>query len=361
MKTSINKTILVLCMGIMSLSVFGQELRNAYQKAVDNIFSGIPSEKVTTGILIERAPSIVNMFLYEGAHKEIIDTCNVRKWKQMILQLNIAHLDSRKFNYDSHIVETDYKEKSKTGDIPLGIIFYDYNRIDPEALNKGLLSIDTVKGSVRDISEKNKTPLTTVTCFAASPMVEIIQTGTYSFNLEPSIFITNKTQSFDEIAIDIGDGKGFITFPADGRVNVNFDTSGIHIITIKAVQKDKNYLSYSAIFVQETNISLRAGTPDPERTPNVYCYNFITGNGANAINAECGIWYRCNHNNTVRKPLLIVSGFDPSDKNRIWEDTNDNRYLYHVANKDRFRNRLRENGYDIIIYRSIITVLNKCG
>ena len=111
--------------GLLSVPVFGQDILEAYQEAIDKVFSGIPSEKVTTGILIERAPAFVDMSRYEG-NKEIMDTCNVRKWKQMILQFNMAHLDSRKINYDNRMFEADYDENVKAGDIPLGIIFYDY-------------------------------------------------------------------------------------------------------------------------------------------------------------------------------------------------------------------------------------------
>ena len=190
MRTTLIKAILCLSIGLLPVPVFGQDILEAYQTAINKVFSGIPSEKVTTGILVERAPSFVDMSRYEG-NKEIMDTCNVRKWKQMILQLNMAHLDSRKFNYDSRITEADYNEKVKTGDIPLGIIFYDYNRIDPEALSKGRLLIDETNGVLRDISSRNESALKTVTCFAASPMAEILQAGTYSFYLEPGLFVSN--------------------------------------------------------------------------------------------------------------------------------------------------------------------------
>ena len=159
MRTTITKTILDVFIGFLCVPAFGQEMKEAYLRAVDKMFSGIPANKVTTGVLIERAPNFVNMFLYKGVHKDIIDTCNVQKWKQMYLQLHMAHLDSLQFNYDSRILETDYSEKTKSDDIPIGIMFYDYNRIDPEALNKGFLSIDTEKGVIRDISGRNKTAL----------------------------------------------------------------------------------------------------------------------------------------------------------------------------------------------------------
>jgi pimeloyl-ACP methyl ester carboxylesterase len=83
-----------------------------------------------------------------------------------------------------------------------------------------------------------------------------------------------------------------------------------------------------------------------------------------------GIWYRTNgpHNSTLKKPLLIVSGFDPSDVVRIGNNEvsddygginkngNELVYLYDVANKNGFLNNLRAQGYDIIAYRCINSV-----
>ena len=110
MKTTAIKTFIAVLMGFLFMPTYGQEVREAYLKTMDKIFSGIPVEKVTTGILIERAPSFVNMFRYEKEYEEIVDTCNVHKWKQMVLQLNMAHLDSSKFNYYiSHFGENERK------------------------------------------------------------------------------------------------------------------------------------------------------------------------------------------------------------------------------------------------------------
>ena len=46
MKAIINKTILAVCIGLLSIPAFGQDLQEAYQKTVDGIFSGIPTEKL---------------------------------------------------------------------------------------------------------------------------------------------------------------------------------------------------------------------------------------------------------------------------------------------------------------------------
>jgi len=74
-----------------------------------------------------------------------------------------------------------------------------------------------------------------------------------------------------------------------------------------------------------------------------------------------GIWYRTNEGQVskLKKPLLIVSGFDPSSRMRIYgnnEESGDNHgynangdklvYLYDIANKNNFLTNLRAREYD---------------
>ena len=92
-----------------------------------------------------------------------------------------------------------------------------------------------------------------------------------------------------------------------------------------------------------------------------------------AYQGSYGIWYRTNEGqvNKLKKPLLLVSGFDPSDIMRIGKGevitdtyTNDDKkdknrddktlvYLYNVANKNDFLDKLRARGYDVIAYRCV--------
>ncbi len=85
----------------------------------------------------------------------------------------------------------------------------------------------------------------------------------------------------------------------------------------------------------------------------------FTLNPSNASDREknlLGIWYGCNSNNRITKPLLIVEGFDPFNARWLKCYTKDNgdpsvneNHLYYVANDNFLADSLRAHGYDIII------------
>ena len=110
--------------------------------------------------------------------------------------------------------------------------------------------------------------------------------------------------------------------------------------------------------------SYALGVPTPNEGPKPYPYDDHPYQG------NYGIWYRENHDNTLKKPLLIVSGFDPSSRMRIYgyEENGDKYasgkgsvngkgdklvYLYDIANKNSFLDNLRKRGYDVIAYRCV--------
>jgi hypothetical protein len=209
----ISKFILILAAVSCAWVAYSQ---NDYQKQLDAIFE-IPANKIPTGILIDRSPVLIDMSGYNPLNK-LVDTCNVSKWINLYYRIYASHLDLEKFPYDKLVAKKyPYKVKEK-GEIPLGIIFYDYNKFKSNAVTEKTLSVDTVKNKIIDISGNRGTPIEQVTCFAMSTLTDTIQAGTYSFYLAPSLFISNKTKDFDELYIDFDDKQGFVkVFPESGR------------------------------------------------------------------------------------------------------------------------------------------------
>jgi hypothetical protein len=182
-------------------------------------------------------------------------------------------------------------------------------------------------------------------------MADTIPVGDYLFRIDPSLFVSNKIIAFDELYIDFDDGQGYVMVSIGETVNVSYSVLGNKTLKTKAVQGIDSLMAYADLYItQNENVILEPASqtiPVPDFGPEEY--------EDDKIKAIYGIWYGCNnHDNIIRKPILFVSGFDPQDKNRIGDEYagDDKVYLYNVANKDRFLDKLREVGYDIIIYRS---------
>ena len=348
-----KKKLLVL-LAVIFMQVTVVQAQEDYQKKMDNIFE-IPASKIPSGILIDRSPVVLDMNGYNPANKEQVDTCSLYKWMCIYYRLYASHLKLQDFQYDKTIAQQYLSPiKQKTGKIPLGILFYDYDKLKANAMKDRLLSVDTVNMKVRDISGARGILTETATCFAVSPMVDTIPAGDYSFYIDPSLFVSNKTKELDELYIDFDDKQGYVRVSIGETINVSYSSSGNKTLKIKAVWKGESLTAYAGLYVLENkNVIMRATAstdmPEPDEGPTPYDIN-------NGITAYYGIWYRCNHDGTIRKPILLASGFDPSNQMRIGsEQANedvDKVSLYNVANKNGFLDELREMGYDIIAYRS---------
>ena len=318
-----------------------------YQMQMDSVFI-IPAYKVTTGVLIDRSPDIIEMQDFKlQPNVNNATGINARNWLELFYRLFGSHLNMSSFTYDLTLAHK-YLENPVVEQIPLGLIYYHYDKIKDNAVQNGLLSADTVNHIITDISPVGQSPLEVDTCLAASSLVDTIPIGMNVFILKDSLFISNRKSDIQEIYVDFDNGQGYVRVFPNLPVAVSYTSTGKKILKLKTVIGMINYFSTFFLYVIATQAAYNGPTPD--FGPEEYRYN----SGNIDIKAWYGIWYRCNHDNTIRKPLLIVSGFDPDDKNRIASegDQKNKVYLYNVANKDGFLDHLREMGYDIIVYRS---------
>ncbi|MDR0365149.1 MAG: T9SS type A sorting domain-containing protein [Bacteroidales bacterium] len=340
---------------LLPIAIFMQgaiiQAQEDYQEQIDSIFE-IPASKIPSGILLDRSPAILDINGYNTDNGQQVDTCSLYKWMCVYYRLYASHLNLQDFQYDKGIAQQYLSPiKSRTEIIPLGILFYDYDKLKANAIQDGLLSVDTLNMKVRDLSGSG-TPTESATCFAFSPMADTIATGYHSFHIDPSLFASNKTTTFDELYIDFDDNQGYVGVSIDETVHVAYSLSGNKTLKLKAVWGGDSLMAYAGLYVVQN------AAPEPAVSTNIPVPDFGPETFAipnDGITAFYGIWYRCNHDYTIHKPVLLVSGFDPMDKNRIGNENGageDNVYLYHVANKDGFLDKLRELGYDVIIYRS---------
>ena len=334
-------------LAMVFMQVISTRAQSDYHKQIDQIFE-IPAGKIPSGILIDRSPELLDMNGYNPVNKPIIDTCHLFQWMCIYYRLYASYLNKDEFNYDLNVANQYLSIfKPEMDKIPLGIIYFNYDKLKKNAVERRLLQVDTLNQKVRDLSGVG-TPTEAATCFAFSPMADTIPAGTHHFYIDPTLFVSNKISMFNELYIDFDDGRGFVRVLLNETVSVSYSELGNKTLKLKAIWDKETLIAFAGLYVSENKIVLAppVPVPVPDYGPKIY-----TSSG---IDAVYGIWYRCNHNSKIHKPILIVSGFDPNDKNRIGseESGNDKVFLYHVANKDGFLDRLRELGYDIIIYRS---------
>jgi len=187
-------TILILCVLACYKGIFAQ---TNYQSQMDSIFT-VPSSKVTTGLLIDRSPAVISMNGYNG---DSIAVCNTKEWLSVFYRLYASYLNPADFHYDLTLANQYLynAEKNYPNKIPLGIIYYQYNKIKPFAVSDGLLSVDTINSKIIDISVAGQTPLTLDTCLAVASLIDTVRVGTNLFYIDPALFVSNISGNIQSI------------------------------------------------------------------------------------------------------------------------------------------------------------------
>ena len=314
-----------------------------YKAIVSDVYSEIPSNKITTGLLIERAFPSVNIGNFDGSTQ--CDTSSFAVWKKLHRQYCFAHVDYAHVDFDQSAMEQAAEESAT--EISMGILLFSYNQIKPEAVSNHQIVLDTVKGRVIDASSLSTQVLDEKLCCAVSPFATTLEIGTYAFSIPEQFVIGNKTNTIQEVEIDFADGRGFVPVGVGKSVMVSYETVGEKRIRTRITASGRKYYSISTVTVtgEESDTMLKSMSFGVE--PDFGPASFVS----NDIEAEYAVFGRCNSDGTIRKPCLIVSGFDPMDNNRL-VDASGKVNLYRISNKNGFLDKLRNEGYDIILYRS---------
>ncbi|MBS1651839.1 MAG: T9SS type A sorting domain-containing protein [Bacteroidetes bacterium] len=180
-------------------------------------------------------------------------------------------------------------------------------------------------------------------------MIKNIYSGNVIFNFDNAFFISNNTDTINNIEIDFGDGSGYNSLSLSNakvispNISIYYSTIGIKTISTKISYNSGNIL-YSSSLIDVKNASILSYDeviPLNEVNP-ITAPPFLMPYQGNAY-----VIFGCGNNNysgstrLIRKPIIISNGFDP-------DNTND---IYSIANQQNLISRLNSQGYDVFLIR----------
>ncbi|MBK8806469.1 MAG: T9SS type A sorting domain-containing protein [Bacteroidales bacterium] len=315
-----------------------------HRAVADEIFSEINPKKIKTGLLIERSLNQIDLSLFDGNDNSA--SCNYESWLTILLQLQLAHINANSCKYA--LPEVKISASVTDNDmLKIGIALYRYNTINLDYIVNRKLYLDTIRKKFIDKSGIDENPFKVKSCFASTITTPYTYEGIKTFNISSELFLSNVADDISNLYIDFDNGNGYVKTSIGSDVTVDYYYPGKKNIKIKAVIDGRTYFSFTELEVREDQSRKRANDVYPDLGPE----DFYGG----GVVSEYGIYFRCNTDNRIRKPYIIVSGFDSDDRNRVATDAGDydKLNLYTVANQGGYLDKLREDGYDIILYRPI--------
>lgn len=182
-----------------------------------------------------------------------------------------------------------------------------YNTVKSDAFTSNLLSYNSGTRQVSDVTGRSQSPYATRNLFAACANKKQSLTGSETFIIKPNLIWNNTTKTISQIQIDFADGQGFQSITIGTAISITYNDTGYKRWTIKATLSDNSVLRcYNDYFVLKASgaASRYAGN----KTVIPY-WGFVGVNKGARIYIN---YSRKNYTGTLRKPLIVVEGYDVS-------------------------------------------------
>jgi hypothetical protein len=278
-----------------------------------------------TGILRDRVLPLVALEAHDG--RAAAPPVSLAAWRQMADEMRRASTDGAAWPTRADLRLRSQRAR-RAGRIPLAFLHCRWDRIRPQALHDGTLSVDG--GRLRLV---RGTPYVEQRLFAAAALVERTHHGEHVvFEIDPGLWLGNAGGPPARLEADFDDGRGFRPLPRAGTVAVRYPSPGRKQVRVRA---DVGGDLLHAAFQFEV---VRLATPAPHDTLDLTAgvpYGGAAGSGRAYV-------YRADGHATLLRPILVVEGFD-LDNSLDWDD------LYVAMNQENLLESLRADGYDFVV------------
>ena len=315
------------------------------EKLLHYIMQPLDKSQIPTGYLQEFGCPIVSMATFNGSltDKNRID---MNLWRTLYFQLQTGYCGTGTNLIPNIKIANNTINLNKATNIPIPVLIGNYNTVKHDAFSSNLLSYNSSTNQVFDVSGRAQNPYQLNNLFASCPNQSYSKTGTETFICNNNLVWNNTGQTINLLQIDFADGNGFQTIAMGSPITVNFPTVGKIKWIIKVTLSDNTVMQCYAPFYVAKAYS--------NNTSN----NFIPYNGMGGIttpiwwinnnpsnnDAKVTVNYSLNnYTGTLRKPLIVVKGFDPENTYHVYNFISS---LINEANPFDFNGHLDDGYYD---------------
>lgn len=286
----------------------------AYKNTIESIFENVDRSYVNTGLLADYGLYFTNIEKFNGIRSDT-NYIEYGEW-----QLLYTSLYSCKFNENASIQKSadvfDAISVAAVANNDVNLfagLHFNYERFKDDAVSDNLVSVSNDK--IYDTPGRPSTPYQMGEAFAIVPLRSVLRGGSpYSFMYKPELFYSNTSKTISSVQANFADGSGFRTLTPNTTVNINYTSSGTKTLIFRVNYTDgTSRESHTKINVEVVSgvATARYGGNNIEEfpfpRPGFHPPREYLGERAGAL---VTVEYT-NAAREIRKPLIIVEGFDP--------------------------------------------------
>ncbi|MEO7309196.1 MAG: hypothetical protein ABIX01_02270 [Chitinophagaceae bacterium] len=361
-----HKIIFGVCLNMavfMNFNKFNGQ-QSPFTRVSDSLLENVDKSGVKTGILYDRVFPFARL---DQFGRKSVDTTGFDHFRQSYSELYSGH-----YHPQGHLVSPENWDEildwnRHTGILPVGVMDMKFNQLKPDAVSRKILIEHN--GLFYNNAAKKENPFMERNLKIATLLGESIETGKTILRLDPDLVLSNTGRKIDHIDLKVGSGERVYSMYPGGSTAVDFDEEGvIHVNTKVYFTTGESFSSESAIEVKKRTTSAEITQPDsrvklshqPCLQETVRADIPFTGYDetvATLGQVEVNYFYHYDPSDSsgctlkkIRKPIIVLDGFDPTDKrDATWIYEHNFRYYNGKNEVANFADEQRRAGFDIII------------
>ena len=377
---------------LFSIATHAQTIPAGENISLDQQLNNISQTSVTSGIIYERVIPIANLYNFNKVNT--FNTANFPYFKQALSEMRRASNNTKFISLEAF--KSLVAANSTANEVDVAILntqfhILNYNEDNPSA---GGMTYNISTNKFVAIS--GKAPFYMLHNTVIAPAKEHVSGTTMVYKFRNDLYFKNGTKTIKTLIANFGDGinrtiiSNYIL--TNQNVTINYNSSGEKISTFTITYNDNStsttfgkiyfdYKSNSNVAFSNTSTPSSCTAEDPlkqdfQLQADIPFTGYIVDDPTIRAKIDYRIFYAFAHTDKkVRKPIIIIDGFDPGDKRKIEDcdcenipscaahnttsgvfDSQKHRamvdlmeYFDEVGIKKDLLKKLRTEGYDVIL------------
>ena len=388
-----KKLLQIILLLLFCSNAFSQDkIKTEMNTEVDKMIEDLDKSKITSGILLERSGNFAMLSEFNSRLKD--KHINYSYFKQALLDIHMAS-NKKKFISSSNLKSEIENNKTAHDIVDVGIISVDYQSLNYVANDEKLGGLKLKNNKY--VHRKNKEAFLNHSNVIISPLKLACKGSVITYKFNKRYWFNDSKKIIKNLTIDFVNNEkhqiiknGEIT---KNSVKISYSSSGVKELNYKVTFSDgTSDILKGSIYVIAMNTNSRAPNTNNGKiengstTADISFQGYHDSDETNAIYGQIDyrIYFRLNEgsNPSLKKPIIIIDGFDPGDRRRIEDtdcasdpdcikyyidcpffindcsgiipfDSNDHTSILEFnrynASGDNVIEDLRNNGYDVII------------
>lgn len=146
--------------------------------------------------------------------------------------------------------------KEEANAVPLAILNMNINRLKPDAIESGVLSFE--EGVLNPMGEPDDY-LERINWLIASPLSLQLIGKNQKFRVDRELYVQHQSKNIESIALDFGNGDGFIELEWDDVITVDYEEIGEKEIVVRVTYEDCSFAYGQSIIevIENNNVNQR--------------------------------------------------------------------------------------------------------